>query len=53
VEEFGVISTNRLINACSTIIKNKFSYAFSGMEFPYRVQVYTTGIVLQIFDRYL
>ena len=39
MEEFGVISNTRLINTCSTIIKNKFSYAFSGMEFPYRVQV--------------
>lgn len=39
VEEFGVISNTRLINTCSTIIKNKFGYAFAGMEFPYRVQV--------------
>lgn len=37
VEEFGVISNTRLINTCSTIIKNKFSYAFpSPFDFPYR-----------------
>jgi hypothetical protein len=40
VEEFGVISNTRLINTCSMIVKNKFSYAFSGMDFPYRVAVY-------------
>jgi cyclin C len=39
VEEFGVISNTRLINTCSMIVKNKFSYAFSGMDFPYRVAV--------------
>ena len=37
VEEFGVISNTRLINTCSTIIKNKINYAFpSGFDFPYR-----------------
>jgi len=37
VEEFGVISNTRLINTCSTIIKNKFNYAFpSPFDFPYR-----------------
>lgn len=36
VEEFGVISNTRLINTCSTIIKNKFSYAYPGQDFPYR-----------------
>ena len=37
VEEFGVISNTRLINTCSTIIKNKFNYAFNnGFDFPYR-----------------
>ncbi len=40
VEEFGVISNTRLINTCSMIVKNKFSYAFSGMDFPYRVAVH-------------
>ena len=35
VEEFGVISNTRLINTCSTIIKNKFSYAYPGQDFPY------------------
>ena len=28
VEEFGVISNTRLINTCTTVIKNKFSYAY-------------------------
>jgi len=37
VEEFGVISNTRLINTCSTIIKNKFAYAFPNpFDFPYR-----------------
>jgi len=36
VEEFGVISNTRLVNTCSTIIKNKFSYAYPGQDFPYR-----------------
>ncbi|XP_060817980.1 cyclin-C isoform X2 [Bombus pascuorum] len=35
VEEFGVISHNRLIAACQTVVKNKFNYAYS-QEFPYR-----------------
>lgn len=35
VEEFGVISNNRLISACQTVIKNKFNYAYQ-QEFPYR-----------------
>lgn len=40
VEEFGVISNNRLISTCQTVIKNKFSHAWpragSESEFPYR-----------------
>jgi len=36
VEEFGVISNNRLISTCQTVVKNKFSYAFP-QEFPYRI----------------
>jgi len=36
VEEFGVISNTRLINTCSTVIKNKFSYAYPQQDFPYR-----------------
>ncbi len=36
VEEFGVISNTRLINTCSTVLKNKFSYAYPNQEFPYR-----------------
>lgn len=36
VEEFGVISNTRLINTCSTVIKNKFSYAYQNQDFPYR-----------------
>ncbi|KAL5290589.1 CCNC family protein [Megaselia abdita] len=35
VEEFGVISNNRLISACQAVIKNKFNYAYQ-QEFPYR-----------------
>ena len=36
MEEFGVISNTRLINTCSTVIKNKFSYAYPQQDFPYR-----------------
>lgn len=36
VEEFGVISNTRLIQACQTVVKNKFSYAYP-QEFPYRI----------------
>jgi len=35
VEESGVISNNRLISTCQSVLKNKFSYAYS-TEFPYR-----------------
>ncbi|CAH0389270.1 unnamed protein product [Bemisia tabaci] len=35
VEEFGVISNNRLVQTCQAIVKNKFSYAYA-QEFPYR-----------------
>lgn len=35
VEEFGVISNNRLISTCQTVIKNKFGHAWQ-QEFPYR-----------------
>ncbi|KAG0727313.1 Cyclin-C [Chionoecetes opilio] len=35
VEEFGVISNSRLISTCQTVVKNKFSYAYTS-EFPYR-----------------
>ncbi|KAK9746510.1 Cyclin, N-terminal domain [Popillia japonica] len=35
VEEFGVISNTRLITTCQTVVKNKFSYAYT-QEFPYR-----------------
>ncbi|XP_073995052.1 cyclin C isoform X1 [Rhodnius prolixus] len=35
VEEFGVISNSRLISTCQTVVKNKFSYAYT-QEFPYR-----------------
>lgn len=35
VEEFGVISNNRLISTCQTIVKNKFGHAWQ-QEFPYR-----------------
>nr|ACO14685.1 Cyclin-C [Caligus clemensi] len=36
VEEFGVISNTRLINTCTNVIKNKFSYAYPNQDFPYR-----------------
>ncbi|XP_067617174.1 cyclin-C [Eurosta solidaginis] len=35
VEEFGVISNSRLITICQSVIKSKFSYAYT-QEFPYR-----------------
>lgn len=34
VEEFGVISANRLAGSCANVIKNKFSYAYN-QEYPY------------------
>lgn len=34
VEEFGVISANRLAGSCTNVIKNKFSYAYA-QEYPY------------------
>lgn len=34
VEEFGVISNNRLISTCQTVVKNKFSHAYQ--DFSYR-----------------
>jgi len=37
VEEFGMISTSRLINTCSTMVKNKYAYAYPNQDFPYRV----------------
>ncbi|KAH9530060.1 hypothetical protein DERF_003898 [Dermatophagoides farinae] len=36
VEEFGVISNNRLISTCQQVVKTKFSYAYP-QEFPYRI----------------
>ena len=36
VEEFGVISNNRLIQTCQTVVKNKFSFAYP-QDFPYRI----------------
>jgi len=36
VEECGLMSNSRLINACSTICKSKFSYAYSS-DYPYRM----------------
>ncbi|XP_061395153.1 cyclin-C [Musca vetustissima] len=35
VEEFGVISNSRLISICQSVIKSKFSYAYT-QDFPYR-----------------
>jgi len=41
VEEFGVISNTRLIQACQTVVKNKYSHAWPSrageQEFPYRI----------------
>ncbi|KAF7490871.1 Cyclin-C [Sarcoptes scabiei] len=36
VEEFGVISNNRLISTCQQVVKTKFSHAYP-QEFPYRI----------------
>jgi len=36
VEESGVISNNRLITTCQSVVKNKFTYAYT-TEFPYRI----------------
>ena len=38
VEESGVIQNNRMITACQQVVKTKFSYAFSPVEFTYRMQ---------------
>lgn len=38
VEEFGVISQSRLISTCTSLVKNRFAYAFGNIEFQYRVQ---------------
>ncbi|XP_064614892.1 cyclin-C-like [Liolophura sinensis] len=37
VEEFGVISNSRLITTCQSVVKGKFSHAYS-QEYPYRIQ---------------
>jgi cyclin C len=37
VEEFGVLSSTRLIQTCQQVVKNKFSYAYT-QDFPYRIQ---------------
>ena len=38
-----MISNTRLINTCSTIIKNKFNYAFpTPFDFPYRCRTADT-----------
>ena len=36
-EECGVISNNRLSAACSTVVKNKYNWAFATDTFPYRM----------------
>ena len=36
VEENGVISNNRLIQTCATVVKNKFMAVFN-CEYPYRI----------------
>lgn len=37
VEEYGVMSHTRFLNVCSTVCKSKFSFAYNGAEFPYRM----------------
>jgi len=37
VEEFGMLSNNRIISTCQQVVKSKFSYAYS-QDFPYRIQ---------------
>ncbi|KAK2154296.1 hypothetical protein LSH36_271g00019 [Paralvinella palmiformis] len=37
VEEFGVLSNNRLITTCQQVVKNKYGYAYGSTEFPYRI----------------
>ncbi|CAD5123332.1 DgyrCDS11689 [Dimorphilus gyrociliatus] len=38
VDEFGVLSNSRLIQACQVLVKNKFCYAFNQpTEFSYRI----------------
>lgn len=36
-EECGVISNSRFTAACNAVVKNKFSFAFPGEQFPYRM----------------
>ena len=47
VEENGVISNNRLIQTCATVVKNKFMAVFN-CEYPYRInQVYFFRDIIQ------
>lgn len=49
-EECGVISNNRFTAACNAVVKNKFSFAFPGEQFPYRMsQVRTFKILDTLF----
>ncbi|CAE1251627.1 CCNC [Acanthosepion pharaonis] len=36
VEEFGVISNNKLMTTCQSVVKTKFSHAYT-QEYPYRI----------------
>ncbi|CAI9737008.1 Hypothetical predicted protein [Octopus vulgaris] len=36
VEEFGVISNNKLMTTCQNVVKTKFSHAYT-QEYPYRI----------------
>ena len=47
-EECGVISNNRFTAACNAVVKNKFSFAFPGEQFPYRMT--QVGIIVFNFD---
>uniref|UniRef100_A0A915IDD3 Cyclin-like domain-containing protein n=1 Tax=Romanomermis culicivorax TaxID=13658 RepID=A0A915IDD3_ROMCU len=38
VEEFGMMSHTKLIGTIQSLIKTKFNYAYSNMDFPYRMQ---------------
>ena len=45
-EESGVISNCRFSAACSAVVKNKFSFAFPGEQFPYRMSQVNKAFLL-------
>ena len=53
VEECGVISNNRLIQTCATVVKNKFMPVFN-CEYPYRInQVRCEILYIYIYIIYI